>query len=275
MQIISKLLRGLLVIYFVVVSSGCVSNAQRITEIQPNSIESDTNVGIIWISPCSGNAGCKKSGSSSSLGQFVPDGASGLLTYGIVMSAHSDVIEALDQVSADALVEEKFLNPIAAAIEARGAIPKIDTSSHYQGNLSKAGKHSVMHLKETLNVLHPESSSFYHAFGFDQNFDLSAIAEQLDSSILVVLHLQSFGVRRSFGPLGVPLGRPYGLSLARAFVWDVETKSVMYNDYGIAQAPIGEKWREPEEWTKVFTATNAALELALERAASPLISALN
>jgi len=275
MHSISKHWRNWLVVCFVLLGSGCVATAERVTEIQPNTIQPDTNVGVIWISPCSSNAGCKKTGDASTLGQFVPDGANGLLIYGAVLSAHSDVIDALDQISADAMVEQKFLNPVAAALTARGAVPKVKTSYHYQGDLSKDGKHSVMHLKETLNELHPESSAVYHAFGFDQNFDLSDIAEELDSSILVVLHLQQYGVRRSFGPLGIPLGRPYGLSLARAFVWDVETKSVIYNDYGIAQAPIGEKWREPGEWNKVFTATNSALELALDRAVSPLVDALN
>ena len=274
MQKNSSLLRGWLLICFVLVSSGCVSNAERITEIHPNAIQPDTKVGVVWISPCSSNKGCKGSGDASSLGQFVPDGANGLLIYGAVMSAHSDVIEALDQVSADTLIEEKFLSPIAAALEARGAVPNVDTSYHYQGDLNLVGKHSVMRLRETLSELHPESSDVYAAMGFDFNFDLSAIAEELDSSVLVVLHLQEFGVRRSFGPFGVPLGRPYGSSLARAFVWDAETKTVMYNDYGIGQASIGGKWREQGEWTQVFTATNAALELALERAATPLISAL-
>ncbi len=269
-----SLMRGWLAVCFVLVGTGCVANAVRVTEMQPNAIQAGTNVGVIWISPCSASVGCKGAGEAATLGEFVPDGANGLLIYGAVMSAHSDVIDALDQISADALVEEKFLNPIAAALEARGAIPKVDTTYHFPGNLSKLGKHSVMRLRETLDELHPESAKTYLAYGFEQNFDLSRIAEELDSSILVVLHLQEYGVRRSFGPLAVPLGRPYGSSLARAFVWDVENESVMYNDYGIGQASIGGNWREEGEWTKVFNATNEALALTLERAASPLINAL-
>ena len=274
MQFNRRIIYLCLVVFFSLVGSGCVSNAERITEMQPSAIQPDANVGVIWISPCSNNSGCKKSGDASNLGQFTPDGANGLLIYGAVMSAHSDVIDALDRVSADALVEQQFLTPVASALEARGAIPKVMTEKHYQGDLSRIGKHSVMRLRETLNELHPESAKLYHAFGFDFNFDLSAIAEELDSSVLVVLHLQEYGVRRSFGPLGVPLGRPYGLSMARAYVWDAATKSVMYNDYGIAQASIGEKWRQTDNLAKVLTATDAALELALERAASPLITAL-
>jgi len=269
-----KLLRGWLAICVVLIASGGVSNAQRKTELKPNAIQANSNVGVIWISPCSNNKGCKENGSASNLGEFVPDGANGLLIYGAVLSAHQEIIDALDQITADPLIEEKFLNPVAAALEARGAIPTINKSFNYQGDIPTIGKHSVMRLRNTLTELHPESSKLYHAFGFDYNFDLSKIAEELDSSTLVVLHLQHYGVRRSFGPFGVPAGRPYGSSVARAFIWDAATQSVIYNDYGISQAAVGDNWREKGKWTQVLNATDAALALTLDRVTEPLLEAL-
>jgi len=267
-------LRALSAVFCFLMISGCVATAERITEIQPNTLKPDTNVGVVWISPCSTGNGCKASGQASNLGEFAPDGASGLLIYGAVLAAHSDIIEALDQVSADALIEENFLNPVAMALEKRNVIPKVDTAFHYQGDLSNTGKRSTIRLTPTLNELHPESQTISPHTGFAQNFDLSAVADELDTSTLVVLHLQNYGVRRSFGPFGVPLGRPYGLSLVRAYIWDVETESVLYNDFAIARADIGPNWREEGHWTKVFTATDGALELALDRVVSPLVSAL-
>lgn len=267
--------RSWLLVFGLLLISGCVANAERIIEIQPNAIKQDSKVGVVWISPCSSNAGCKQSGEASSLGQFVPDGANGLLVYGMVMSAHEDVINALDEVSADPIVQANYLNPISAALEGKQAIPSVSKPPIYQGDLSKSGKHSVMRMRDTLEELHPGGSSIYHGLAFDQPYDLTAIANELDSSTLVVLHVQEFGVRRSFGPLGIPTGRPYGLSLVRAFVWDVATKSDLYSDFGIARADIGGNWREAGHWTQVFTATNTALELAIDRVTGPLIEAIS
>jgi len=267
-------LKSWFVLFGLIIISGCAANAERITELQPNAINKDSKVGVVWISPCSRNVGCKESGAASNLGQFVPDGANGLLVYGVVMSAHEDVGDALDNVPADPIVESNFLTPIATALQAKGAVASVSKPFLYQGDLTKAGKHSVMKLQETLEELHPGSSSIYLAYGFDQPYELTDIANELDSTTLVVLDMQQFGIRRSFGPLGVPTGRPYGLSLVRVFVWDVATQSTLYSDFGIARADIGGNWRD-DNWKQVFSATETALKLAIDRATYPLVDAIN
>lgn len=258
-------LRTTLILIFSAYLSACVSPGQIVTDITPEKISANAKVGVIWLSSCSGVSKCGKSGEISNQAQFVPDGASGLIILGAILSAHEEIREALKSVTEDSIVNQEYLEPVASALAEAGSSPLVQSSYHYFGNLQKKERHKLIKLKSTLKELYPEKNRLFFGFGFEHNLDLSAIASEMGVDVLAVLHVQEFGIRRDFGPLGVPLGNPYALSLVRLYMTDVATGELLFNDFGVAEESLAEGWRQPNDWSIVKNATASALEQAIER----------
>jgi len=254
--------------------SACAKPPATLTAIAPDRVPASSSVGVAWLTPCGWFAGCKKEDAKSNQAKFIPFGANGLLILGAVMSAHQDVIDGLEQVSADDIVTDQFLSPIGSALKSQGFSVNAKSKSGYAGAYERIDGKAIT-LTEKLKELYPERGRLPGSDIVNETQrDITSIANELSSDYLVILEINRFGVQRDFGPVGIPLGRPYALSIVRTYLVDVSSNEILFNDYGIGEVKIPEGWRQPDDWTLVNDATKKSLEIALERTTRSLASAV-
>ena len=101
---------NLALLAFSILVVACSSPPKIINELQPGALDTDASVVIVWLSRCSGVAGCKKSSAAATLGEFRPVGTVGLLTLGAVLSAHQEIIDVLDSIDAAEIISPFYLD---------------------------------------------------------------------------------------------------------------------------------------------------------------------
>jgi len=157
--------------------SACAKPPATLTAIAPDRVPASSSVGVAWLTPCGWFAGCKKEDAKSNQAKFIPFGANGLLILGAVMSAHQDVIDGLEQVSADDIV---FSVNAKSKSGYAGAYERID------------GK--AITLTEKLKELYPERGRLPGSDIVNETQrDITSIANELSSDYLVILEINRFG----------------------------------------------------------------------------------
>lgn len=253
---------------------GCISAPTRMVDFAEETLPRDASVGVVWLSSCSIAKGCKKSSAGSNLAEFAPVGASGLLIYGAVISAHQELIDALDLIKADNVVQEQFLQPVADALKARGHQVQVKTDFNYPGDFKNLDRTPVA-LAEELMELHPRTTRTDTVYFQEYKRDFSNLNEEMNTDYIVALEILRFAMLREFGPLGIPLTEPFGSSAARVYLINTQTNEMVFNDYGIAEIQLDGEWRQPGDWSNAHGAALEALTLATTRATDDLLSGIN
>jgi len=267
--------RYLVVVAAALVLSACSTPPQIINDIPAGKFNSDGKVGVIWLSRCSNSVGCKKSTAGATLAEFTPIGSVGLLVYGAVMSAHEDVIAALDDADATDLIQSRFLLPAEQLLEARGMQPEVVMDPYYPGNLDETKRHKVVEVSTFKKVNVERESHLANPFVYENSYDLNVVANTMDADFLLVLELLNFEVHREFLSLGIPFSEPYAVGAVRVHLLDVENDELLLNDYAYHQVHVVDgEWKQPGNWENLLGATNGSLENALNEVMSRLSDSL-
>lgn len=245
--------------------SACSSPPKIFNELQPEALGSDAKVGVIWLSRCSAVAGCKKSSGAATLGEFRPIGSVGLLTLGAILSAHQEIIDALDTIDAADVVESAYLETSQRALQEKGITAKVITEPYYPGTLEKSGRHKTIGVSTIVVTNKERESAARNPFVFEQTYDFTDIAETADVDFLLVLDVLEYGVHREFGPFAIPTTEPYTVGAVRLSFLDFRNNELLLNDYSYHENHVIEgEWKQPGSWTNLLEAVNGSLRSSIE-----------
>ena len=91
-----------------------------------------------------------------------------------------------------------------------------------------------------------------------------------------MLQLASFNVHREFGPFSIPTSQPYALSAVRMYLLDVNSNTLLLNDYAYHETHVIDgEWKQPDSWTNLLNATEGSLRLSIADVLSRLEQSLN
>jgi len=259
---------------FSILIVACSSPPKIINVLQPGALDSDATVGIVWLSRCSGVAGCKKSGAAATLGEFRPVGTVGLLTLGAVLSAHQEIIDVLDSVDAAEIINPLYLDISEQAFQKKGINARVVRDPYYPGSLKKQKRHKTIGT-DTILVTNKEREAVNRTpFVFEQTYDLTNIASTENFDYLLVLDLLEYGVQREFGPFAVPTTAPYGVGAVRLYLVDVRGDLLLLNDYSYHERHVIDgEWKQSGSWSNLLETTNESLRRSIEDVMTRFIDA--